>query len=218
VKMKSRLSCAFALVVAGVACSGASGGGPDAAADGSPSDVAAETGDVAADGSDGSEAGDVAPDRPSDDAEPPSDAAPEVPASCPAEIANCAQAFVALKSQCPGAGVACVESTIGLDMLNRCYANGVRVYFDPGAETVLRADGRVCYSVQTVDTGQYLDSTIKDPLGNEVLRITHTLTATTNIFTCGSDYVEIPEDQQPCGDLDSLPPDLQCEPGTCDRP
>ena len=211
---------AFALVLVGAlaACSSATGGAVDAAGEGSASDGAPDTADS---GVDAPEMGDAAPDLPATadggDAETMSDAAPDGPSACPAEIASCAQVFLALKSQCPGAGVACAEETVPPDMLNRCYANGVRVYFDPGGTTVLKPDGRVCYSTVDVVTSQYVDSTIKDPLGNEVIRITHTLGAMSDYFTCGTDFVEISEDQQPCGDLSSLPTALQCEPGTCER-
>jgi hypothetical protein len=206
----------FGLMLAPAGCNGAGGGGPDAGVDTNAADRLDEgAGDRAA--------GDAPPDlRPGDDAADapaPADAAPEVPSSCPAEIASCAQAFLVLKGQCPGAGVACTQQTIGVDMINRCYANGVRVYFDRGATTVLRPDGRVCYRVENLSNGQLIDAIIKDPQGNEVLRITHTLGQTTEYFTCGLDFVDIPEGQRPCGDLDSLPPAFQCEEtGTCERP
>jgi len=195
-------------LVLGTACGSVTGGASDAAGD--ASDVAQ---DVAP------EVGDTAPDLPTtgdgSDNDAASDAAPDAPGTCPAEIAPCAAAFLALKSQCAGTGVACMEQTLPPDMINRCYANGVRVYFSPGATTVLKADGRVCYSTVDVVNGQVVDSTIKDPTGSEVIRMTHTLGAPSDYFTCGADFAEIPEGEQPCGDLDSLPAALQCETGTC---
>jgi hypothetical protein len=201
------------VLVLGAACGSVTGGASDAAGDASAGDVAR---DVAPD------VADTAPDLPATgdggDSDAVSDAAPDAPSTCPAEIASCAAAFLALKSQCPGAGVACTEQTLPPDMINRCYANGVRVYFSPGGTTVLKADGRVCYSTVDVVSGQVVDSTIKDPMGTEIIRITHTLGAPSDYFTCGADFVEIPEGQQPCGDLDSLPAALQCETGPCVRP
>ena len=110
------------------------------------------------------------------------------------------------------------QAIVETGQLNDCFANGVRIYYDPGLISVLRSDGHTCYTVDTTDNGARITNLVRDRDGNEILRATHTLHASYTSFTCNGQVADVPDDQQPCGPLDTVIPDLQCEPGTCLRP
>lgn len=146
-----------------------------------------------------------------------SDAGSDAVASCPAEIAACAARLQALKSECATDGVACERQVTGFQE-NRCYANGVRVYLDLSGITIVRGDGRTCYTVETRDQGASVVNVVRNRDGEEVIRAAHTLGAGYTTFTCGAAFADVPEGARSCGVLDTTPPSLQCEPGSCIRP
>jgi hypothetical protein len=141
-----------------------------------------------------------------------------VPATCPAAIAPCVMALQTLRSMCRGAGACQTETEMSLRRVNDCYADGVRVYFDPGLTTVLRGDGRLCYTVEGGLSGGTIDQTVMDPAGGAVLRLTRNVNLSLQTITCGASAIDVADSDRPCGDTALLPQDLACVPGACVRP
>jgi hypothetical protein len=224
--MMARVSLPLALALLGLATAAGCGSvaARDATGDGGGADaLAGDDGGGDAGMDHALESAPEAPDLGVSDASdaPASEVAPSdgSGSSCPVEIAPCVAALQRLKAGCPGEGSACqVQTEASAGRINYCYDNGVRVYSDPGVFTVLKANERVCYTVTTDYANGIVTNAVLDPAGAPVITISKPMALDYESVTCGDRYVDIPDTQQPCGDMNTLPQNLQCITGTCNRP